>query len=92
MYHLFCIYIIVTIIINNNNNVSPLALLLSCLYLNPRVFTFSYSPPHPMEGEGESEQAAVWCLVAGWCKTVTVLFGAQHGTRSVEMTDLTELC
>ena len=63
VHHLFCVYSIVTIIITI---ISSFAFLLNCLYLNPWIFTFSPSPPHPMGSWGRECWAAIWCLVAGW--------------------------
>jgi len=57
----YSIIIVVTIII-----ISPFAVLLNCLYLNPRVLLFfPFSSPSHRCGE-RSERMAAWCLVVGW--------------------------
>jgi len=51
-YRFFCIIIIITTI---SSSISMyFAVLLNCLYLNPRVSPFCpFSPPHPAGGEEE---------------------------------------
>ena len=41
------------------------SVLLNCLYLNPQVLLF-FSILSPIPLGGGSEQAAAWCLIAGW--------------------------
>jgi len=69
VHHLFCVFIIIVVAVV----ISSFAFLVNCLYLCPRVFTYSHSPPHATVGGegGESD-----CLV------LSCWLGLNHDTRS----------